>query len=167
MSECLNKYCQCGLSAERLTLTEAARWSTVENCSYSGLYEGEAAYKCDRMSGLRSRLLWRGSFDKFPSVPLISLRALGRGQKLSRRALLEVSFCFVLPNEILSKWKPSRRSNSCELHCNCMENMYQPFRSHSGLWKVVKHHHNKWELCHFFSASSRIGLGNAIIIGNL
>lgn len=96
------------------------------------------------MSGLRSKLLWRGSFDKFPSVPLYfstspQEKSTGVRERCIGSLLL---FCFF---QILSKWKPLRRSNSWKLHCNCMENVYQPFRSHSGIGKVGKHHHNKGE----------------------
>lgn len=87
----LNKYHQSVLSARRLTLhrlTEAARRSTIKELFWAAakwecLNEREAllinGYKCGRMSGLRSRLLWRGDFNKFPSVPLISLQGLRRG----------------------------------------------------------------------------------------
>lgn len=48
-----------------------------------------------------------------------------------------------------------RRSNSWKLHCNCMENVYQPFRSHSGIGKVGKHR--------MMTASSRIGLSQTSV----
>lgn len=54
----------------------------VCSCQRERLHECEAVlikgYKCGWLSGLRSRFLWRGNLSQYASVPLISVRALGR-----------------------------------------------------------------------------------------